>query len=101
MNAVAPNLFDATLRERTIREGILGEDQPAYTPLPFTAIAYPFPVEQGDGFKTVDVQAVVTRWQLTDDEREAIAAGGDLYLTTLTFGEPYQPIRPTIGEPTL
>ena len=34
---------------------------------------------------------VTSRWQFTDAEREAIAKGADLYLTSLTFGGPLAP----------
>ena len=33
-----------------------------------------------------------TRWQLTDEERAAIAAGADLMLSVLTFRQPLQPV---------
>lgn len=43
---------------------------------------------------------VVTRWALTEEERAYFAAGGDLYLSILTFGEAsFQPILPTAGVP--
>lgn len=40
---------------------------------------------------------VISRWSLTDEERKKIAEGADLYIEQLTFGDPLQPILPTIG----
>jgi hypothetical protein len=56
-----------------------GAGQRHYLPLP----AAKFP-ENGQ---------VVTRWQLSDEERAAIAAGGDVWLSILTFDRPLQPVR--------
>ncbi len=36
---------------------------------------------------------VVTRWQFTDEDRAAIAAGADLHLSVLTFNHPFQPVK--------
>ena len=44
-------------------------------------------------------QAVMTRWRLSDEERALIAAGNDVYLTLMTFGQPMQPITMEIGPP--
>jgi hypothetical protein len=43
-------------------------------------------------------QRVVSRWTLTDEQREAIAQGADIFLELLTFGEPLQPIRVAVSE---
>ena len=40
---------------------------------------------------------VISRWSLTPEERARIAAGEDLYLEQLTFGNLFQPILPTVG----
>lgn len=58
-----------------------GESQEEYNTLP-AVLAY-------DASGNV---ILVTRWQLSAEERAAIAAGGDLYLTVLTFGQPLQPV---------
>lgn len=34
----------------------------------------------------------ITRWRLTDEERRIIAEGGDLFLSVLQFGQPFQPV---------
>lgn len=63
----------------------LAEEQHDY--LPITAAVY-----QG-----VLGTEVVTRWQLTPEDRARLLAGEDLYLRVLTFGQPLQPLAPTIG----
>lgn len=40
---------------------------------------------------------VLSRWKPSDEERERIAAGEDLYLAVLTFGEPLQPLCLQVG----
>ncbi len=79
MNAVAPEIPDS-------QEVVFAKDQPEYNPLPAALVL------RDEGL------TVVTRWQLTDDERAAIAGGADLYLELLTNGNPLQPIRLMVGE---
>ena len=42
---------------------------------------------------------VLTRWKLSEIERAQLVDGEDLYLTVLTFGQPLQPLRLTVGVP--
>lgn len=49
---------------------VYAKDQPEYLPLPV--------------MRSVDGR-VVSRWTLTDEEREAILAGADIFLTVHTF----------------
>lgn len=35
---------------------------------------------------------VITRWELSDDDRARLAAGGSMYLRIMTFGRPLQPV---------
>jgi hypothetical protein len=44
---------------------------------------------------------LVSRWRLTDDERQAIAAGADIYLFVRNFGQPVQPVKLVTGDPAL
>lgn len=60
------------------------ENQTEYVPLPVVRL------EGEEG-------RVISRWSLTVDERARIAAGEDFFLEQLTFGEPLQPIRPSVG----
>lgn len=60
------------------------KDQPAYKPLPVARL---------HGMEG----RVVSRWTLTSEERAQIAAGEDLYIEVLTFGQPLQPLLPTVG----
>lgn len=43
-------------------------------------------------------KAILSRWKLTDEERAHIAAGGDLFIVQLYFGENLQPICPVAGS---
>ncbi|MDI7267494.1 MAG: hypothetical protein QME96_05825 [Myxococcota bacterium] len=69
-------------------EIMLAENQPEYLTTCAAVITY------DDGSV-----GVMTRWRLTDEERQRIAAGEDLYLTLLTFGRPMQPIMLEVGHP--
>lgn len=67
-------------------EVTVAEDQLEYKPL--VAARYQTP----DG-----VPVLLTRWRFTDEDRARVAAGGDLYLSVMTFGQPLQPIGVQIG----
>ncbi len=41
---------------------------------------------------------VLSRWTLTDSEREAVAAGADIFLSVHTFNQPLQPLRIEVAE---
>ncbi len=44
--------------------------------------------------------AILTRWDLTPEQRAAIANGADLFLEVLTFCQPLQPVRLSVtAEP--
>ena len=62
---------------------VYAADQPEYQPLPV------WRRQQGQ---------VVSRWRLTWRERIAVLFGRDMYLEVLTFGQPLQPIYPTLSE---
>lgn len=57
----------------------LGAGQPQYDVLPAV---------RADG----PAGELVTRWELSDEDRARIAAGGSVYLHILTFGHPVQPV---------
>jgi hypothetical protein len=42
--------------------------------------------------------AVLSRWTLSKEQREAVAAGADIFLELSTFHEPLQPIRMAISD---
>lgn len=42
---------------------------------------------------------LISRWTFTDEERAAIAGGADLFLTTMTFNNPFQPVMLEVGAP--
>jgi hypothetical protein len=58
-------------------EVIYAKDQPQYNPLPV--------LKSPDGI-------VLSRWKLSDAEREAVAAGADILLSLWTFNQPLTPI---------
>lgn len=67
---------------------IMGKDQPEYLPLP--------------AYKTPD-GTVTTCWKLTPEELKQVQETGVIWLSTLTFNQPLQPIllyadKPTISE---
>lgn len=59
------------------------KEQPEYAPLPV--------IRNSTG-------VVLSRWKLTDAEREAVANGADVFLSIWTFNQPLQPLRVEIGE---
>jgi hypothetical protein len=44
---------------------------------------------------------VTTRWRLSLGERFRILWTGNLYLQVLTFGDPLQPLKPSVDEPSV
>jgi hypothetical protein len=70
-------------------EQTLAEEQEDYAPL--TVAIYG---DNGD----LGPRTLLSRWRLTDEERAAIAAGEDLYIGLVTFGQPMQPISVQVGE---
>jgi hypothetical protein len=42
---------------------------------------------------------VLSRWRLTDEEREQIAAGADIVMTQLTFDDPFRPTHLQVTMP--
>lgn len=63
---------------------VYGKNQPQYRDLP--------------ACKTTD-DMVISCWVLTEDEMMEILQTGRLWLSQLTFGDPFQPILPTIEPP--
>lgn len=82
MNAVALQIPGHEMDER-----VIARDQPEYIPLPVLDIVIG------------TVPALLTRWRPSDEERAAIAKGADIWLETMTFGEPMQPVRITTECP--
>ncbi len=59
-------------------EVVYAKDQPEYLPLH---------VLRGN-----NKGAVLSRWTFTDEQRQAIADGADIFLDVLTFNQPLQPL---------
>jgi hypothetical protein len=60
---------------------VFGAEQPEYQPLP--ALMLPGP--QGE---------VITCWEMTEEELQAITQSKRIYFKQLTFRQPFQPILP-------
>lgn len=69
-------------------EKVIALDQPEYVPLII------MPVLFSDG-----TQAMSVRFRFSDEERAKIAAGADLVLTELTFGNPFTPLHIELCQP--
>jgi len=72
-------------------ETVIAKDQPQYRPLRAIIQGRADPVLKSTG-------AILTRWTLTPEQREAILQGADVYLEILTFGQPLQPLLLRVGK---
>ncbi len=70
----------------------LGEEQEDYRPL--TVASYVFKKKKEDPGGS---EGFLTRWSPNAEERKRIADGEDIYVMSLTFGDPLQPIWVQIG----
>lgn len=80
MNPVDPRV-DPALVPRGSRATVIAEKQNEYADLP--------------SIRTPNAQ-VVTRWELTPAERDAVARGEDIYITLITTGA-INPMKVTVG----
>jgi len=80
MDIVDPRV-DPCLVPEGSRAMVIAEHQPEYRDLPS--------IRTPNGY-------VITRWSFTDDERKAIAAGEDVYITLLSHGA-INPLFATVG----
>jgi hypothetical protein len=69
-------------------EVTLGKGQPEYVPLPAIRLVG----DEGE---------LITRWELSDEDRARLAAGGSVYLHVWTFGQRLQPVRLSTEEPAI
>lgn len=60
---------------------IVAKDQPEYIPCPAEKVTL--------GGQT----GLITRWRLSQEERDLLMEGADLFLVILTFGNPMQPVK--------
>lgn len=67
------------------REVVYAKNQPEYLPLRTIATNGP-------------LRKVTSRWGLTAEQRSAVAAGADIFLTLFTHRNPLQPIVMAIGD---
>lgn len=80
MRAVSPVIPEANEPEQ-----IYAEDHPVYLPLPAISV--------NDG------EVVLTRWLLSEDEREMVAKQGYIYLAVITNQQKIQPVKLTTVVP--
>lgn len=73
MNPIEPEIIYGKLI-------ILAKDQPEYNQLP---------IRLEEGFEGY----MLSKWQFSVEERQAIADGASLYLRTMTFNQPFQPVN--------
>ena len=66
-------------------EIVIARDQHEYVPYPAAL------------YRIDDRIVVLSRWRLTEEEREAVARGEDLFFGLMTDGRPVQPLYAQIG----
>lgn len=79
MEAKSPVLSE----ELVDKEIVYAKDQSEYKPLPV--------LKNKQGI-------VLSRWRLTDKEREAVVNGADIFLSVWTFNQPLQPLYLEVAE---
>lgn len=81
MNPVSPVLPNCK-----VKEVCYAENQPQYLPLPAIVMS---------GME----KEVLTRWELSNEEKIALLSGGQIYLSIWTFGQHLQPIKLRVAQP--
>ena len=66
-------------------EVVYAKDQPEYLPLRTLR-------------SSTQERRVLSRWTLTPEQRRAVAAGADIFLTQMTFGGPLQPVAMAVSD---
>lgn len=79
MSPVSP-----VIPETNLEEVVYAKEQPEYQPLPSLRTA--------DG-------TILTRWQLTEEEKQQVLSQGYVYLLVMTFNQPLQPLLLTTELP--
>jgi hypothetical protein len=79
MSPVSPVIPETNLEEVTY-----AKDQPEYQPLPS--------LRAPDG-------TILTRWKLTEEEKQQVLSQGYVYLLVMTFNQPLQPLLLTTELP--
>lgn len=89
MNAVALQIRGHEQDEVTLARG-----QRFYNEIPALQLLF----DGGPDFGS-NVAGILTRWRPSDEERAALAAGADIWIETMTFGDPLQPLRISVECP--
>jgi hypothetical protein len=79
MSPVSP-----VIPETNLEEVVYAKDQPEYQPLPS--------IRAADG-------TILTRWSLTEEEKQQVLSQGYVYLLVMTFNQPLQPLLLTTELP--
>lgn len=79
MTPVSPVISE----EYADREAVYAKNQPEYIPLPV--------IRSSEG-------VVLSRWKITESERQAVSEGADVFLSVWTFNRSLRPVRLEIGE---
>lgn len=79
MSPVSP-----VIPETVLEEVVYAENQPEYQPLPS--------LRATDG-------TILTRWKLTEEEKQQVLSQGYIYLLVMTFNQPLQPLLLTTEVP--
>lgn len=74
---------------------VIAEHQDEYIDLPSVRTPAQFMMTE-EGLRCTHPGYVITRWELTDDERKAILKGDDVYITLVTGGS-IHPLFATVG----
>lgn len=83
MKPVTPVLRYIPERVARPHEVVYAKNQPEYIPLPVIAHGH----------------SVTSRWKLTFWERIQVLAVGSIFISQMNFGQPLQPILPSLDQP--
>lgn len=76
---------------------VIGQSQDCYLPLPALIKDHTVEDEEGDPV-VIENGNVISCWELTDEEVAQIVKTKKVWLSTLTFGGPFQPVCLTVNK---
>ncbi len=78
--------------EHVPTERVIALDLPQYLPIIILPLALRILSKDQDEPEVISDAMMAVRFRLSDEEREAVAAGADLIVTEMTFGKQFTPI---------
>ena len=78
--------------EHVPTERVIALDQPEYLPIIILPLTCRILSKDEDQPEVISDAMMAVRFRLSDEEREAVAAGADLIVTEMTLGEQFTPI---------